>query len=46
VDTFEEEDEIDLTAVAQELRQIDAGMEENDRLIRGFCEELGIEIPF
>lgn len=45
VDTFEEEEEIDLGAVAQELRQIDAGMEESDRLIRGFCDELGIEVP-
>jgi len=46
VDTFEEEEAIDLSAIARELRQIDEGMEENDRLIRGFCEELGIEVPF
>src|SRR4028119_1703871 len=42
VDTFEEEEEIDLAAVALELRQVDRDMEETDRLIRGFCNELGI----
>jgi type I restriction enzyme M protein len=46
VDTFEEEEEIDLGEIAQELRQIDGGMAETDKLIRGFCEELGIEAPF
>ena len=39
------EEEIDLAAVAKELRQIDRDMEANDRVIRGFCEELGIEVP-
>lgn len=28
-----------------ELRSIDGAMAENDRVIRGFCEELGIEVP-
>ena len=45
VDTFEEEDEIDLAAVAKELRQVDRDMEANERMIRFFCEELGIEAP-
>ena len=45
VDTFEHEEEIDLGAIALELRSMDRAMEENDRLIRGFCEELGIEVP-
>ncbi|MEG4962649.1 MULTISPECIES: type I restriction-modification system subunit M [unclassified Microcoleus] len=45
VDTFEEEEEIDLGAIAVELRSMDRAMEENDRLIRGFCDELGIEVP-
>ena len=45
VDTFEEE-EIDLGAIAAELQSIDRAMEENARVIRGFCEELGIEMPF
>ena len=45
VDTFEEEEEIDLDAVVREIREIDRDMVETDRLIRGFCEELGIEAP-
>jgi len=46
VDTFEEEEEIDLGAIALELRSMDRAIEENDRIIGGFCEELGIEVPF
>ena len=46
MDTFEEEAEIDLDAVAREIRDIDRPMVESDRLILGFCEELGIEAPF
>jgi len=46
VDTFEEEEEVDLDAVAQEIRKVDREMVDTDRLIRGFCEELGIEAPF
>jgi len=46
VDTFEEEEEIDLAAISLELRQIDRDMVESDRLIRGFCDELGIDAPF
>ncbi len=46
VDTFEEEEEIDLGAIAMELQSIDGDMGETDRIIRGFCEELGIEVPF
>ncbi|HYW18164.1 MAG TPA: type I restriction-modification system subunit M [Nodularia sp. (in: cyanobacteria)] len=45
VDTFEEEEEIDLDAVVREIREIDREMVDTDRLIRGFCEELGIEAP-
>lgn len=45
VDTFEEEESIDLGAIALELRQIDLDMGETDRLIQSFCDELGIEAP-
>jgi type I restriction enzyme M protein len=38
--------EIDLDAVAREIREIDLNMVETDQLIRGFCGELGIEAPF
>ena len=46
VDTFEEEEDIDLGTVAIELRQLDQDMVEVDQVIRGFCEELGIDAPF
>ena len=45
VDTFEEEEAIDLTAVAIELRQIDRDMVGIDQTIKAFCNELGIESP-
>ena len=45
VDTFEEEEAIDLAAVAIELRQIDRDMAEIDQTIKAFCDELGIESP-
>jgi len=46
VDTFEEEEEIDINAVARELRALDTEMKENDKTIEGFCKELGIEVPW
>lgn len=45
VDTFEEEEPIDLDAVVAEIKQIDAEMKETDKTIRKFCKELGIEGP-
>jgi type I restriction enzyme M protein len=45
VDTFEQEEEIDLTAIAMELRQCDQDMVGIDQTIRDFCDELGIEPP-
>jgi len=45
VDTFEEEEEIDLLAVVTELRELEQGMDETERIIRSFCDELGIEVP-
>jgi type I restriction enzyme M protein len=45
VDTFEEEEEIDLDAVIAELRKIDGEMAAIDAKIAGFCKELGIEAP-
>jgi len=46
VDTFEEEEPVDLAAVATELKALEAGMEETNEEIAGFCAELGIEPPF
>ncbi|TSE05866.1 type I restriction-modification system subunit M [Aquimarina algiphila] len=46
VDTFEEEEAIDLTLVSQELRQVAEALEATDKEIAGYCKELGIETPF
>ena len=45
VDTFEEEEPVDLAVVTAELKQIDADMLETDEIIKGFCDELGIGAP-
>ncbi len=46
VDTFEEEEPIDLAAVTAAIKQIDLDMVSIDKKIAGFCVELGIESPF
>ncbi len=46
VDTFEEEEPVDLEAVVSELRALEADMQETDTTIAGFCQELGISSPF
>jgi len=46
VDTFEEEEPVDLAAVASEMKALDSEMQSIDATIRGFCNELGIESPF
>jgi len=46
VDTFEEEEPVDLAAVSQELKTIGNEMEKTDETIADFCKELGIEAPF
>ncbi len=46
VDTFEEEEPIDIEAVAKELVEIDVDMKETDKTIAGFCDELNIKTPF
>lgn len=46
VDTFEEEEPVDLTAVTDELKQLDKDMAEVDQTIADYCQELGIEKPF
>jgi type I restriction enzyme M protein len=45
VDTFEEEELVDLAAVAKEIKQLDKDMVDIDQAIRDFCKELGIEAP-
>lgn len=45
VDTFEEEEPIDLAAVTAEIKQIDQDMFGINETIKGFCDELCIEAP-
>lgn len=45
VDTFEEEEPIDLDEVVKELKQVSKEMEEVDKEIKKYCDELGIEAP-
>ncbi|WP_405289196.1 type I restriction-modification system subunit M [Methanobrevibacter sp.] len=45
VDTFEEEEPIDLDEVCDELQQIAIEMEEVDSEIKKYCDELGIRAP-
>ena len=46
VDTFEEEEPIDIDAVAGELRALEDEMKTTDETIAGFCRELNISTPF
>lgn len=45
VDTFEEEEPIDLDEVVDELEKISKEMEEVDKEIKKYCDELGIRAP-
>ena len=45
VDTFEEEEPIDLDEVVAELRKINEEMKEVDAEIKKYCDELGIQAP-
>ena len=45
VDTFDEEEQIDLDAVAQQLAELEKAMKTNDQIIAGYCAELGIKAP-
>ena len=46
VDTFEEEEPVDIEAVATGLKALEKDMAETDTTIAGFCKELGIPSPF
>lgn len=46
VDTFEEEEPVDIASVAKEIQNIDADLKETNSLIASFCKELNIETPF
>lgn len=46
VDTFEEDEDIDLGAISKELRVLESEMKGTDKTIADFCKELGIEVPW
>ncbi len=46
VDTFEEDDPVDLDVVASEIRSLELEMKRNDAVILKYCRELGIAAPF
>jgi len=46
VDTFEEEERMDLEAVARELSALEGKIKATDETIADYCKELGINIPF
>jgi len=46
VNTFEEEEPVDLSEVSKQLIENDQAMLNSDQTIADYCEELGIEAPF
>ena len=46
VDTFEPEEEIDLNAVAAEIRNIQAEIKGIGAQLKPFFDELGLDFPF
>lgn len=46
VDTFEEEEPIDINAVAKDIQTLDVEISETDKRIASYCKELNIETPF
>jgi len=46
VDTFEEEEPVDLTTVSNALKAIDTDMATTDATIADYCNQLGIDTPF
>ena len=46
VDTFEEEESVDIEAIASELKTLETEMKTTDETIADFCNELNISTPF
>ena len=46
VDTFEEEELIDIDSVCSLLKDIDNEIASNDQTIKQYCDEIGIATPF
>ncbi|MDA9627213.1 type I restriction-modification system subunit M [Flavobacteriaceae bacterium] len=46
VDTFEEEEDIDLEQISQEIQFLEKDLSETNKTIQSFCKELNISTPF
>lgn len=46
VDTSEEEEEIDLQEVANEIRKVQAEINDTNKELKGYFDELGLDFPF
>lgn len=46
VDTFEEDEPVNIDAVSSELKQIETDLQSTNQIIAGFCDELNISKPF
>ena len=46
VDTFEEEEDVDLEQVSQEIQSIEEELSETNKTIQSFCKEINISTPF
>ncbi|CAM1335138.1 type I restriction-modification system subunit M [Tenacibaculum aestuariivivum] len=46
VDTFEQEEPIDINAVAEQLKQLDIEIAQTNTRIASYCKELNIKTPF
>ena len=46
VDTFEEEERIDIVAMAADLKELDNKLQSTDEAIADYCSQLGISTPF
>lgn len=46
VETFEEEEFIDIESVANEIESLNTDLKKNETLISSFCKELNIKTPF
>lgn len=46
VNTFEEQDKVDIPVVSQKLKELEKEMSATDEALLSFCKELNIETPF
>jgi type I restriction enzyme M protein len=46
VDTFEEEETVNLKTISKELKKLELDIKSTDAVIEKFCKELGVDAPF